>query len=94
MKKSRNLFISVLTISSVLLPLEINKAQEKIEVIPLIKSTKGFWEVYPKGKQVELRFFKLIIPVGGKTPIHRHQVLTVVYIAQGKLKNNSGYVIN
>ena len=41
MKKFRNLLISVITISSVFLPLEIAKAQEKIEVIPLIQSTKG-----------------------------------------------------
>ena len=41
MKKIGNLLISVITISSVLIPFEIAKAQEKIEVIPLIQSTKG-----------------------------------------------------
>jgi len=77
--------------------LEINKAQEKIELIPLIKSTKGLGGKkisYPKGKQAELRFFKIIIPVGGKTPIHRHPAPMVVYVAQGKLKHTRGDVIN
>ena len=64
MQKFRNLLISAITISSVLLPLEITKAQEKIEVIPLIQSTKGLGGKkisYPRGKQAELRFFKVII---------------------------------
>ena len=54
MKKIRNLLISVITISSVLIPFEIAKAQEKIEVIPLIQSTKGLGGKkisYPKWKQ-------------------------------------------
>ena len=53
MQKFRNLLISAITISSVLLPLELSKAQEKIEVIPLIQSTKGLGGKkisYPKGK--------------------------------------------
>ena len=41
MKKFWNLLILVITISSVLIPLEIAKAKEKIEVIPLIQGTKG-----------------------------------------------------
>jgi len=81
----------------VFLSLEITKAQEKIEVIPLINSIKGLGGKkisYPKGKQAELRFFKIIIPVGGKTPIHRHPAPMVVYVAQGKLKHTRGDVIN
>ena len=41
MQKIRNLLISAITISSILLPLEIAKADEKIEVIPLIQGTTG-----------------------------------------------------
>ena len=97
MQKFRNLLISAITISSVLLPLEIAQAQEKIEVISLIQSTKGLGGKkisYPRWKQSELRLFKVIIPVGGKTPIHIHPAPMVVYIAQGKLKHSRGDVIN
>ena len=96
MPKFRKLLISALTISSILLPLQITKAQEKIEVIPLIQSTKGLGGKkisYPRGKQAELRFFKVIIPVGGKTPIHVHPAPMVVYLAQGELKHTRGDVI-
>ena len=97
MQKFRNLLISAVTISSVLLPLEISNAQEKIELIPLIQSTKGLSGKkisYPMGKQAELRFLKVIIPVGGKTPIHTHPAPMVVYLAQGELKNTRGDVVN
>ena len=97
MQKFRNLLISAITISSVLIPLEIAKAQEKIEVIPLIQSTKGLGGKkisYPRWKQAELRFFKVIIPVGAKTPIHTHPAPMVVYLAKGELKHTRGDVIN
>ena len=97
MQKFRNLLISAITIASVLLPLEITKAQEKIEVIPLIQSTKGLGGKkisYPRWKQAELRFFKVIIPVGSKTPIHTHPAPMVVYLAQGELKHTRGDVIS
>ena len=97
MQKFRNLLISVITITSVLIPLEIANAQEKIEVIPLIQSTSslgGKKISYPKWKQAELRFFKVIIPIGGKTPIHIHPAPMVVYLAQGELKHTRGEVIN
>ena len=97
MQKFRNLLISVITISSVLIPFEIAKAQEKIEVIPLIQSTKGLGGKkisYPKWKQAELRFFKVVIPVGAKTPIHTHPAPMVVYLSQGELKHTRGSVIN
>ena len=96
MKKIRNLLISVITISSVLIPFEIAKAQEKIEVIPLIQSTKGLG-----GKQIfthvvasRAQIFKEIVPVGGKTTFHKHLAPMVVYLAQGKLKHTIGDVIN
>ena len=97
MKRFKNLFISAITISSFLLPLESTKAQEKIKVIPLIQSSKGLEGKkisYPKWRQAELRFFKVIIPVGVKTPIHTHPAPMVVYVAQGKLKHSRGNNIN
>ena len=97
MQKFRNLLISAITISSVLLPLEIAKAQEKIEVIPLVQGTTGLGGKkisYPRWKQAELRFFKVIIPVGAKTPIHTHPAPMVVYLAEGELKNTRGDVVN
>ena len=97
MKRLRNLLISTITISSIFLPLEFSKADEGIEVIPLIQSTKGLDGKkisYPKWKQAELRFFKVIIPVGGKTPIHIHPAPMIVYIAEGDLKHTRGEIIN
>ena len=97
MKRLRNLLISAISISSIFLPLEISRAQEKIEVIPLIQSSKGLGGKkisYPRWKQAELRFLKVIIPVGVKTPIHTHPAPMVVYLAEGKLKHTIGDVIN
>ena len=97
MQKFRNLLISAITISSVLLPLEIAKAKEKIEVIPLIQSSKGLGDKkisYPRWKQAELRFFKVIIPIGAKTPIHTHPAPMVVHVAKGQLKHTRGDIIN
>ena len=97
MAKIRNLLISAITISSILLPLDIVQADEKIEVIPLIQGTTGLGGKkisYPRWKQAELRFLKVIIPVGGKTTIDRHPAPMVVYLAKGKLKHTRGDVIN
>ena len=49
-------------------------AEEKIEVIPIIQSSKGLSGKnfnYLEGKP-ELRLLKVKIPVGLKTPIHSH----------------------
>ena len=97
MKRLRNLLISAITISSIFFLLETSKAEKKIEVIPLIQSTKGLGGKkisYPRLRQAELRFFKVIIPVGGKTPIHKHPAPMVVYLAQGDLKHTRGETIN
>ena len=97
MQKFRNLLILVITFSSIIFPLENAKAKEKIEVISLIQSTRGLAGKkisYPKWKQAELRFFKVMIPVGGKTQIHTHPAPMVVYLAQGELKHTRGGVIN
>ena len=97
MAKIRNLLISAITISSILLPLDNAKADEKIEVIPIIQGTTGLGGKkisYPRWKQAELRFLKVIIPVGVKTPIHTHPSPMVVYLPKGKLKHTRGDVIN
>ena len=97
MKRLKNFLILAITIASIVLPLEISKAEEKIKVIPLIQGTKGLGGKkisYPKWKQAELRFFKVIIPVGGKTPIHTHPAPMLVYLAQGDLKHTRGENIN
>ena len=72
-------------------------SSKKIEVIPLIQITKGLGGKkisYPKWKQAELRFFKVIIYVGGKTPIHTHPAPMVVYLARGELKHTRGDFTN
>ncbi len=77
--------------------MEIAKAQEKIDVMPLIQSTKGLGSekiYYPNWKQTELRFFKVIIPVGRKNLIHKHPAPMVVNLAQGEFKHTRGVVIN
>ena len=61
MKRLINLLISAITISSIFIPSQISKAEEKIEIIPLIQSTKGLGGKkisYPKWKQAELSFLK------------------------------------
>ena len=45
-------------------------------------------------EQSELRFFKVIIPLGGKTPIHTHPEPMFVYLAQRDLKHSRGGNIN
>ena len=97
MAKIRNFLISAITISSILFPLDIAKADENIEVISLIQGTTGLGGKkisYTRWKQAELRFLKVIIPVGVKTPIHTHPAPMVVYLAKGKLKHTRGDVIN
>ena len=77
--------------------MEIAKAREKIEVIPLSQSKKGFGGKkisYPKWKQTELKIFKVFISVGWETPIHKHPATMIVYLAQGELKHTRGDVIN
>ena len=93
MKRLKKLFISTITICSILLTINTSKSEEKIEIISLIKTTKGLGGKkisYPRWKQGELRLFKVIIPVGAKTPLHTHPAPMIVYIAQGKLKHTRG----
>ena len=64
-------------------------AEEKIEVIPIIQSSKGLSGKnfnYLEGKP-ELRLLKVKIPVGLKTPIHTHPSPMLVHVTRGKLKH-------
>ena len=71
-------------------------AEEKIEVIPLIQSSKGLSGKnfnYLDGKP-ELRLLKVKIPVGSKTPIHTHPSPMLIYVTRGRLKHVRGEEIN
>ena len=71
-------------------------AEEKIEVIPLIKTYRGLSGEsfnYLKGEP-ELRLLKVKIPVGLKTPIHKHPSPMLIHVTRGKLKHVRGRVVN
>ena len=71
-------------------------AEEKIEVIPIIQSSKGISGKnfnYLEGKP-ELRLLKVKIPVGLKTPIHTHPSPMLIYVTRGRLKHVRGEEIN
>ena len=93
----KTLFGIGIAVSSAFITLEPTKSQEKIEVTPLIQSTKGLSGKkisYPRWKQAELRLLKVNIPVGLKTPLHIHPSPMLVYVQQGKLKHSRGKTIN
>ncbi len=97
MKISKALFLSAMAVSSASTILEPAKSQEKIEVTPLIQSTKGLDGKkisYPRWKQAELRLLKVNIPIGLKTPLHIHPAPMLIYVEQGKLKHSRGETIN
>jgi len=71
-------------------------AEEKIEVITIIQSSKGLSGKnfnYLKGKP-ELRLLKVKIPVGLKTPIHTHPSPMLIHVTRGRLKHVRGEEIN
>ncbi len=71
-------------------------AEEKIEVIPIIQSSKGLSGKifnYLDGKP-ELRLLKVKIPVGLKTPIHTHPSPMLIHVTRGRLKHVRGEEIN
>ncbi len=71
-------------------------AEEKIEVIPLIQSSKGLSGKnfnYLEGKP-ELRLLKVKIPVGLKTQIHTHPSPMLIHVTRGRLKHVRGKEIN
>ena len=71
-------------------------AEEKIEVVPIIQSSKGLSGKnfnYLKGKP-ELRLLKVMIPIGLKTPIHTHPSPMLIHVTRGRLKHVRGEEIN
>ena len=71
-------------------------AEEKIEVIPIIQSSKGLSGKnfnYLEGKP-ELRLLKVKIPAGLKTPIHTHPSPMLIHVTRGRLKHVRGEEIN
>ena len=71
-------------------------AEEKIEVIPIIQTSKGLSGKnfnYQEGKP-ELRLLKVKIPAGIETPIHRHPAPMLIHVTSGRLKHVRGKEIN
>jgi len=71
-------------------------AEEKIEVIPIIQSSKGLSGKnfnYLEGKP-ELRLLKVKIPAGIETPIHTHPAPMLIHVTRGRLKHVRGKEIN
>ena len=71
-------------------------AEEKIEVIPLIQTSKGLSGKnfnYQEGKP-ELRLLKVKIPAGIETTIHTHPAPMLIYVTSGRLKHVRGEEIN
>ena len=93
----KTFFLSSVVLSSAFIALIPINSQEKLEVTPLIQSTKGLSGKkisFPRWKQAELRLLKVNIPVGIKTPLHVHPAPMLVYVQQGKLKHLRGEAIN
>ena len=67
-------------------------AEEKIEVIPIIQSSKGLSGKnfnYLEGKP-ELSLLKVKIPVDLKTPIHPHPSPMLIHVTRRKIKACEG----
>ena len=94
--KLKNIFsICLLLVGSLSLP-QPSTAEEKIEVIPIIQSSKGLSGKnfnYLEGEP-ELRLLKVKIPVGLKTPIHNHPSPMLIHVTRGRLKHVRGEEIN
>ena len=85
-----SLFIGVLSLP------QPSPAEEKIEVVPIIQSSKGLSGKnfnYLEGMP-ELRLLKVKIPVGLKTPIHTHPSPMLIHVTRGRLKHVRGEEIN
>ena len=74
----------------------LSLAEEKIEVIPIIQSSKGISGKnfnYLEGNP-ELRLLKVKIPAGLKTPIHIHPYPMLIHVNRGRLKHMRGEETN
>ena len=84
-----------LFIGTLVLP-QSSLAEEKIEVLPIIQSSKGLSGKnfnYLEGKP-ELRLLKVKIPVGLKTQILTHPSTILIHVTRGRLKHVRGEEIN
>ena len=94
--KLKNIFPFFFIIIGIIIPPEFSLAEEKIEVIPLIQTSKGLSGKnfnYLDGKP-ELRLLKVMITVGNNTPIHIHPSPMLIHVTRGKLKHVRGSEIN
>ena len=95
MKLKNIIPICLLLVGSLGLP-QPSSSEEKIEVIPIIQSSKGLGGKnfnYLNGKP-ELRLLKVKIPVGLKTPIQSHPSPMLIHVTRGRLKHVRGEEIN
>ena len=94
--KFRNIITCAFLLLGTLALPQLSLAKEKIEVIPLIQSSKGLSGKsfnYLDGKP-ELRLLKVKIPVGLQTPIHTHPSPMLIHVTRGILKHVRGEEIN
>ena len=95
MKTIQLIFPVLLLLPSLISP-KYSLAKEKVEVTQLIKTSKGLSGEnfnYLEGEP-ELRLLRVKIPVGVKTPIHKHPSPMLIHVTRGKLKHVRGRVIN
>ena len=95
MKLKKFVSLCFLFIGTLALPYP-SLAEEKIEVIPLIQTSKGLSGKnfnYQEGKP-ELRLLKVKIPAGIETPIHTHPAPMLIHVTRGRLKHVRGEEIN
>ena len=95
MKLKKFIPVCFLFIGTLALP-HASLAEEKIEVIPIIQSSKGLSGKnfnFLEGKP-ELRLLKVKIAVGLKTPIHTHPSPMLIHVTRGRLKHVRGEEIN
>ena len=95
MKLKKFIPLCLLVIGTLPLPYQ-SLAEEKIEVIPLIQTSKGLSGKnfnYQEGKP-ELRLLKVKIPAGIETPIHTHPAPMLIHVTSGRLKHVRGEEIN
>ena len=95
MKLKNIIHFILLFIVTLVLP-QPSLAEEKIEVIPIIQSSKRL-----SGKKInyldgmpELRLLKVKIPAGLKTPMHTHPAPTFIHATRGRLKHVRGEEFN
>ena len=95
MKLKKLIPFCFLFIGTLFLP-QFSFAEEKIEVITLIQTSKGLSGKnfnYQEGKP-ELRLLKVKIPAGMETPIHTHPAPMLIHVTSGRLKHVRGEEIN